>query len=76
MKAAIVKSSELGSNCWAPVRFTGGSRCPRWKECNYPEKAICKAREPEIEHLKERLAISEQHSINLLAKIERLKGGN
>lgn len=53
MKAKIVKSSQLGSNCWRPERFTGGE-CQRilprhakgkcvYKGCTYPEKKSCKA---------------------------------
>jgi len=38
-KTAIVKSSELGTNCWLATRFVeGGSRCKRVLHCTYPEK--------------------------------------
>lgn len=50
MKAAIVSSRELGTNCWLPARFLGG-RCARVMTCSYPEKAKCKAVETEIEYL-------------------------
>jgi hypothetical protein len=52
MKAAIIKSSELGSNCWLPARFCGGDRCPRVEDCNYPEKATCKAVDAEKAYIK------------------------
>lgn len=46
---AIVNSSELGTNCWLPVRFCGG-RCQRVMVCKYPEKRTCKAVQTELEH--------------------------
>jgi len=42
MKVAIVKASELGTNCWAAERFVGGV-CKRVQECKYVEKNACKA---------------------------------
>jgi len=42
MECAIVKSSELGTDCWFPQRFTGG-KCKRVDECTYPVKKTCKA---------------------------------
>lgn len=50
MQHAIVKSSELGTNCWLPVRFCGG-RCQRVLDCKYPEKRTCKAVQTEIEYI-------------------------
>jgi hypothetical protein len=42
MKHKVIKSSELGTNCWRAVRFTGGE-CQRVESCQYPEKATCLA---------------------------------
>jgi len=42
MKTAVVKASQLGSNCWSSHRFTGGE-CKRLEECKYPEKQTCRA---------------------------------
>lgn len=42
MKHQIVKASELGTNCWRAVRFTGGE-CSRVLTCDYPEKEKCHA---------------------------------
>ena len=42
MKTAIIKASELGTNCWRPPRFVG-SDCPYLEGCKYPEKKTCKA---------------------------------
>ena len=52
MKTAIIKSSELGTNCWLACRFVEGSRCDRIMFCTYPEKATCKAVDAEIEFLR------------------------
>lgn len=52
IKTATVNSKELGTNCWLPKRFTGGSRCCRVMTCSYPEKRTCKAVDAEIEYLK------------------------
>jgi len=48
---AVVKSSDLGTNCWLPKRFVKGSRCDRLMQCNYPEKKTCKAVQAEIDFL-------------------------
>lgn len=53
-KTAVVSSKELGTNCWLPKRFIEGSRCCRVMECNYPEKATCKAVDTEIAYLHQR----------------------
>lgn len=41
-KVAVVSSSEVGTNCWKAVRFTGGE-CKMINTCKYPEKKTCKA---------------------------------
>jgi hypothetical protein len=43
MKAAIVSSKELGTNCWSSYRFCYGMRCAKVLTCTYPEKATCQA---------------------------------
>jgi len=53
MKVSAVKASELGNNCWLPVRFCGG-RCQRVMKCEYPEKKSCKAVISEIAYLQEK----------------------
>ena len=50
MSSMVIKSSELGVNCWSAHRFCGG-RCQRVIHCNYPEKATCKAVDSEIDYL-------------------------
>lgn len=37
-----VSPQELGTNCWSPSRFLGGT-CDIWHDCKYPEKQTCKA---------------------------------
>jgi hypothetical protein len=41
-KISVVSSSEVGTNCGAAERFTGGE-CQRIDTCKYPEKKTCKA---------------------------------
>lgn len=54
VKTAIIKVSELGTNCWLPKRFIeGGSRCDRIFTCSYPEKKKCQAINAEVRHLME-----------------------
>jgi len=50
MNSTVIKSCELGVNCWSAHRFCGG-RCQRVMNCNYPEKATCKAVDSEISYL-------------------------
>jgi len=50
MKTAIVRSEDLGLNCWLPARFSG-VRCDRVMQCSYPEKRTCKAIDAEISFL-------------------------
>lgn len=39
MKVAIVKASELGTNCWSPLRFVNSCyACSRYRYCKYPER--------------------------------------
>jgi len=43
MKAQIIKSSELGTNCWSPKRFAHNcASCQRYDRCKYPEKRVNK----------------------------------
>lgn len=73
MRTAIVKASELGTNCWAAVRFAGGGRCRLWATCKYPEKATCKAREAEIEYLERRLSECLKLAVRIKAEINSLR---
>jgi hypothetical protein len=41
-KTTTARASQLGSNCWKPVRFCGGE-CKKTKVCPYPEKKTCEA---------------------------------
>jgi hypothetical protein len=50
-RTAVVSLQELGTNCWLPKRFIQGGRCARVMECNYPEKAKCKAVQAEVDFL-------------------------
>ena len=53
-KTAIVRSGELGTNCWHPRRFvTDGPRCERLFTCSYPEKSRCQAVNAELRHLRQ-----------------------
>ncbi len=73
MKATVIKSSELGTNCWLPVRFCGG-RCQRVMDCTYPEKQTCKAVQTEIDYLKEyHQAEIEKHQKQLATALKELK---
>lgn len=39
MRCAIVPSSELGKNCWLPIRFVGCCfLCYKYETCRYPER--------------------------------------
>jgi len=41
--AVVVRSSQLGLNCWDARRFTGGRwKCNRYRVCKYPERVACK----------------------------------
>jgi hypothetical protein len=42
LKVAIVKFSELGTECWSPARFCG-SECKRLDKCKAACKKTCKA---------------------------------
>lgn len=53
MKMIVVKSTELGSNCWLSCRFVEGTRCDRVLFCKYPEKSECKAVWTERRYVKE-----------------------
>jgi len=54
-KWGVVSLKELGTNCWLAKRFLKGGRCDRVMECNYPEKATCKAVEAEVEDISRRI---------------------
>lgn len=53
MKTIVIKSTELGVNCWLPCRFLEDSRCDRVLYCKYPEKNKCKAVQTETNYVKE-----------------------
>ena len=41
MEARIIKSSELGLNCWKPLRFFKKCyQCDSYVRCGYPEKVV------------------------------------
>lgn len=41
VKVVVVKRSELGTNCWKPLRFFERCwRCDRYWRCKYPEKVV------------------------------------
>lgn len=41
MKSVIVKSSELGTNCWSPFRFVKHCfKCYKYDKCKHPEKVV------------------------------------
>lgn len=41
MKSVVVKASELGSNCWLPLRFFKQCcLCIKYKSCGYPERVV------------------------------------
>ena len=62
MKAKIVKSSELGMNCWSAKRFNQNcASCQRYDRCKYPEKM----RNEEYEGLRE-LRRSKLQEVKLL----------
>ena len=70
---AVVKSSELGTNCWLPRRFVkDGSRCDRIWTCSYPEKSSCMAIHAEIRHIQEEQKRLMRISSNLDMRIEEL----
>ena len=51
VNTAIIRSQELGSNCWLVSRFVKGGRCKRVHTCDYPEKSKCVAVQTEIDFL-------------------------
>lgn len=85
MNYTIVKSSQLGINCWSARRFCGG-RCQMVMYCDYPEKEDCKAVQAEIDYLNnyykeeiDRLQSQHAKSLEILNKrigksINRLSG--
>jgi len=39
MKVEVVKSSELGTNCWYPKKFTNNcAGCDKYETCKYPDR--------------------------------------
>lgn len=41
MKSVVVKSSELGINCWSPLRFVKQCfKCYKYDRCKHPEKVV------------------------------------
>lgn len=41
VKVVTVKASELGTNCWLPLRFFKQCcLCVRYDKCSYPEKVV------------------------------------
>lgn len=72
MKAGVVSSKELGTNCWLPARFIEGGRCLRWEDCKYPEKANCKAREWEIENVRNRITANSEEYFELHKRLVKL----
>jgi hypothetical protein len=75
-KTTIVKSSELGGNCWLAERFIEGvSRCPRVMECNYPKKKTCKAVDAEIAYLKDELKQTAEQTKAKIFQLERERAG-
>lgn len=43
MKSVIIEASQLGVNCWRPVRFLNSCHlCPNYKHCKYPERVANK----------------------------------
>lgn len=72
MKAGVVNSKELGTNCWLPARFIGGGRCLRWEDCRYPEKAECKAREWEIAETNRKIQATKEERWKLEAQLQKL----
>jgi len=70
---AIVKSSELGTNCWHPCRFIqDDGRCCRIWTCSYPERKTCQAIHAEIAHLKVQQRRFIQVSSNLDGRVDQL----
>lgn len=73
-KFAIVKTSQLGLNCWKPARLIEGVRCERVMECKYPEKATCKAVEAEMLFLLNDTSRQiKEIAVRNLAKINQLR---
>lgn len=66
---AIVTLQELGTRCWLPKRFIQGGRCARVMECNYPEKAKCKAVKAEVDFLNREIFQVQKRA---LERIQRL----
>lgn len=41
MKSVVIKSSELGKNCWSPLRFVKHCfKCYKYDKCKHPEKVV------------------------------------
>ena len=39
MKVSIIKASQLGTNCFSPLRFLNSCHhCSRYRNCNYTER--------------------------------------
>ena len=68
-KYTVVKSSELGPNCWLPRRFIKGHRCERVRTCKYPEKAQCLAVEAEIEYLQQYVIEVQEDAIKKIQEV-------
>ena len=41
VKVVVVKRSELGTNCWLPLRFFKQCcLCTKYESCSYPERVV------------------------------------
>ena len=77
----VIKSSELGLNCWSPSRFITGHRCGMINRCSYPEKTTCEAVEAEILYEINHLtaittkldALKRKRLVEISGRIENLK---
>ena len=52
MKIAVVKVSDLGVNCWLPLRFVGEChKCQRYDHCKYPERWVRPEIQAKLDHI-------------------------
>jgi hypothetical protein len=72
MQSGTVKASELGLNCWLPIRLLKQCyRCQRYEICKYPERVAS----PEFDELTRKYNNRRIDAVVALAKVKKMSGG-
>lgn len=71
MQYGTVKLSELGFNCWLPIRLLKQCyRCERYEICKYPERVTS----PEFDELVKKYRESNHKTSDLRAEVHKMSG--